>query len=118
MILVGANNVKFGELKDNLSNSYLIGEYQYPKNREGLVSILNNWKGSKKQQLTTNNTATLREKVSFVQKYSDRDGKNGKRVNEVGEEQCHHCKKKDGHWIYECPDLSPDNRDKIKKDGA
>ena len=48
MLLVGANIAKFGELKDEFSISYLIGDDQYPKNREGMVSILNSWKESKK----------------------------------------------------------------------
>ena len=54
MISVGANNEKFGELKDDLSNSYLLGENQYPKNREVLVGLLNNGRGSRinKQQQT------------------------------------------------------------------
>ena len=47
MIFVWANNAKFGELNDDLSNSYLLGDDKYPKNRVGLVGLLNNWKGSK-----------------------------------------------------------------------
>ena len=71
MILVGANNGKFGELEDDLSNIY-----QYPKTREGIVSLLENWKGPKKQQPTTTTTTTVQDKVTFVG-----SNKNGKRVN-------------------------------------
>ena len=99
MILVGAKNAKFGDLKDNLSNSYLLGDYQYHKNRGGVVSLINNCKGSKKQQPTTTNTTTVQYKVEFVQKYANRDDKNGKRVNTEGKEECHHCWNKCGHWI-------------------
>ena len=42
MLLVGVNNEKFGEMKDNLSNIYLIRDNQYYNKREGLVGLLNN----------------------------------------------------------------------------
>ena len=57
----------------------------------------------------------MQDEVAFVQKDLDSEGKNGKRVNAVGKEQCHHFRNNDGHWIYECPDISLDNRDNIKK---
>ena len=84
MISVGANNEKFGELKDDLSNSYLLGENQYPKNREGLIRLLKKFKGSKKQPTTTN-TTTAQYGVVFIKKYSDSDNNNGKRVNTADE---------------------------------
>ena len=101
------NNAKFGEIKDDLYSSYLLRDNQYPNNREGIVSITNNWKGSNKQQPTTTNNTTVQDEVEFVQKYAEIDDKNGKRVNAAGEEKCHHYGKRDGHWIYECPDISP-----------
>ena len=67
MILVGENNAKFGDIKDNLSNSYLIKKDHYPNNRAGLVSLLNNWKGYNKQP-TTKNTTTVQHKVAFRKK--------------------------------------------------
>ena len=107
MLLAGSKNAKFGDIKDELSNSYLIRDNHYPNNREGIVSITNNWKGSNKQQPTTTNNTTVQDEVEFVQKYAEIDDKNGKRVNAAGEEKCHHYGKRDGHWIYECPDISP-----------
>ena len=56
MLLVGEKNVNFGDMKDNLSNSYLIREDHYPNNRAGIVSLLINWKGYNKQPTTTNTT--------------------------------------------------------------
>ena len=54
--------------------------------------------------------------MAFLKKNTDGNHKNGKIVSKAGEEQCHHCRKKNGHWIDECPDLAPDKRDHIKKD--
>ena len=101
-----------------MSNNYLLGDKQYPNNREVLLSLLNKWRGSKKQQPKTTTKTTIQEEVEFVQKYTDRDDKNGKRVNEAGQEQCQHCGNKDGPCIDECPDLSPAKRKNIKKDGT
>ena len=42
MLLVGDKNAKFRDIKDDLSNSYLIGDDQYPKKREGIFGLLNN----------------------------------------------------------------------------
>ena len=89
MLFVGTTNAKFGNLKDDLSNSYLLGDDQYPKNMEGIVSLLKNWKGYRKQNPTTTNTTTVQEEVAFLQNEADSDAKNGKRVNAAGEEQCH-----------------------------
>ena len=49
IMLVGVNSVRFGGLKDNLFSSYLLGGYKYPKTREDVVGLLNNYKGPKKQ---------------------------------------------------------------------
>ena len=45
------------------------------------------------------NTTAVKDEVEFIQKDADSDNKNGKRLNAVCEKQCHHCGKKDGHWI-------------------
>ena len=88
-------------MKDELFNSYLLEDDQYPTNREGLVSLLNNWKGSKRQQPTTMNTTTVKYEVVFVQKDAYIGDKHSKRVNAGGEEHCHHCWNKYGQWIDE-----------------
>ena len=98
---MGAKNAKFADINDNLSNSHLLRDNKYPENRDSLVILLGNWKGSNKQQPTTKNMTTMQDKVEFVQKDAESNNKNGKRMNAAGEEQCHHCGKKDGHWIYE-----------------
>ena len=85
MLLVGAKNAKFGELKDDLSNRYLLGDNHYPNNSEVLVILLNNWKGYKKQQPTTMNTSTVQDEVVFMKKYAYISDRNGKRVNAAGE---------------------------------
>ena len=99
--------MKFGELMDNLSNGYLLGDNHYPNNSEVLVILLNNWKGYKKQQPTTMNTSTVQDKVVSVQKDAYINNMNGKRVNAAREYQFQHCRKKDWPWIDECPDISP-----------
>ena len=115
MLLVGENHAKFGDIKDNLSNSYLIKKDHYPNNRAGLVSLLNNWNGYNKQP-TIKNTTTVKHKVASAKKDEDKNYKNGKRVNAEGKEQCHHCGKKYGKCINSCPDLSTVKWEHIKKD--
>ena len=95
---MGANNAKFGEMKDNLYNNYLLRDDQYPKNREVLVVLINNCTGSKNQQTTTN-TTTMQDEVVFIQKDADSNDKKGKRVNVAGKEQCYHSGNSYGHWI-------------------
>ena len=63
----GEKNANFWDLKYNFSNIYMLGKYQYPKNREGLAVLINNWKGSKKQPTTTN-TTTVQDDVEFIKK--------------------------------------------------
>ena len=53
--------------------------------------------------------------MAFAKKDADKNYKTGKRVNAAGEEQCHHCGKKYGHCINECPDLSTVKSEQIKK---
>ena len=108
MLLMRANNEKFGEPKNDFSNSYLLRDDQYTKNREGIFILLNNWKGSKKQQPITMNTNTINDEVALVEKYTDIHVNNGKRVTAAGEEQCQHYEKKYGHCIDKLTDLSPE----------
>ena len=82
--ICGGKNEKFGELKDNLSKIYLLGYDQYPKKREGLVNLLNNWKGYKKQQQKKTRTTTVQYEVAFLQEGAYSGNKNGKRVNAAG----------------------------------
>ena len=42
MILVGANVVRLGGLKEDLFNSYLLGGDKYPKTREDVVGLMKN----------------------------------------------------------------------------
>ena len=108
MLLMRENNAKFGEPKNDFSNSYLLGDDQYTKNREGIFIPLNNCKGSKKQQPITMNTNTIKDEVALVEKYTDIHVNNGKRVTAAGEEKCQHCEKNYGHCIDKLTDLSPE----------
>ena len=65
MMLVGVNAVRFGGLKDNLFSSYLLGGYKYPKTREDVVGLLNNYKGPKKQH--QHDKWGVQEELAFVQ---------------------------------------------------
>ena len=78
--------MKFGEMKDNLYNNYLLRDDQYPKNREVLVVLINNCTGSKNRQTTTN-TTTMQYNLAFLQKAADSYNNNGKRVKVSGKEQ-------------------------------
>ena len=48
MMLVGANAVRLGGLKDDLFNIYLLSGYRHPKRREDVVGLPKNYKGTKK----------------------------------------------------------------------
>ena len=60
----------------------------------------------------------MQYEVAFLQEGAYSGNKNGKRVNAAGEEQCHHCSKKDGNLIDEWHDLSPDKMYHINKNRA
>ena len=65
MMLVGANAVRFGGLKEYLFNSYLLGGDMYPKTREDVVGLLKNYKVPKKQQ--QHDKWGVQEEIDFVQ---------------------------------------------------
>ena len=50
MMLVWVNDVRFGGLKDDLFNSYLLSGDKFPMTIEDSVGLLNNYKVLKKQQ--------------------------------------------------------------------
>ena len=108
MILVGANAVRFGGLKDDLFISYLLGGYRYPKTREDVMGLLNNYKGPKKQQ--NNDKWGMQEELAFVQNIEEE-----KKANTMDGTRCHVCNK-EGHWGDKCPILLPEEQAHRKKD--
>ena len=73
IMLVGENAVRFGELKDDLFSSYLLGGDKYPKTREDVMGLMKNYKGLKKQH--QNDMWGVQEELSFSQ--------NGKEENKA-----------------------------------
>ena len=97
MMLVGATAVWFGGLKDDLFSSYLLGGDKYPKTREDVIGLLNNYKSPKKQH--QHDKWGVQEKLSFVQ-----NGEEEKKVNAMEGTKCQVCNK-EGHWGDDCPTL-------------
>ena len=97
MMLVGDNAVRFGGLKDDLFNSYLLGGDKYPKTREDVVGLLNNYKGPKKQH--QHEKWGVQEEPAFVQNSEEE-----KKANVMEGTKCHVCNK-EGHWGDKCPTL-------------
>ena len=98
MMLVGANAVRLGGLKDDLFNSYLLGGDKYPNTREDGVGLLNNCKIPKKQH--QHDKWGLQEELAFVQ-----NGEEENKVNAMEGTKCHICNN-EVHWGDECPTLS------------
>ena len=98
-MLVGANALRFGGLKEDFFNSYLLGGDKYPKTREDVVGLMKNYKGLKKQH--QNDMWGVQEELALSQ-----NGKEEKKSNTMEGTKLNVCNK-EGHWGAECPTLSP-----------
>ena len=86
IMLVWENAVRFGEMKDDCFNRYLLGGDNYPKTREDVVGLLNNYKDPKKQH--QNYKWGVKEELAFVQ-----NGEEEKKLNTMEGTKWHVCNK-------------------------
>jgi len=91
MLLRGADNGRYHQLKDDLSNNMSLGKDNYPKTMVETTRLLNEYKVPPRAQRVREN----QEGVAFVQ-----EGK----VVDVKNVTCYHCQKK-GHFRSDCPEL-------------
>ena len=134
LLLSGADNTRYGQLKTDLENENLKGKDAYPKNYKQIMKLLNNYKsvvgraaafgnnrivdnpGGVAFLQSTNPNQRYQKKVRppgaarAVVKAKDTDAT--KRVNSKGESHCFHCGKAD-HWADTCPDLSEEQKAQI-----
>jgi hypothetical protein len=134
LLISGANNWRYGQLKDQLANNYLLGTDQYPNTYKKGMQILGNYQASRTSvpfcaSLNDTGVAFLQrggqgghggrggqgkagDKMDGTSNGSSRDnvstmtGKSGDgpRTNSKGESHCFHCGAAN-HWAYECPDV-------------
>ena len=88
MFLSGADGNRYWKLREELSNDYAKGANNYPETLDGMLRLLNNYKGPKSTG-ANNRVRAGGEGVAFLQ---DQKGR------------CWHCGKV-GHRKNECPDL-------------
>jgi hypothetical protein len=135
LLISGADRRKYGKLKDELANNYLLGTDQYLDTFEKALRILRNYQtmtNSLPYRPSPNNTG-----VAFFQqggrggrgagrggqgRGDDKSGSTGggatgddvsamtgrtgeSRTNSKGESHCFNCGSP-SHWAYECPQLS------------
>jgi hypothetical protein len=135
LLISGADKRKYGKLKDELENNYLLGTDQYPDTFEKALRILGNYQtmiNSLPYRPSPNDTG-----VVFLQRggrggreagrggqgrgndksrstgggaieddVSVMTGRTGEsRTNSKGELLCFNCGSP-SHWVYECPQLS------------
>ena len=85
----------------------LLGRDRYPKTRDDVVGLLNNYKGPNKQQ--QHEKWGVQEDLALVQNSEEE-----KKVNAMEGTKCHVCNK-EGNWGNECPTLSPEEQAQRKK---
>ena len=115
IMLNDANKDRYGGLKSKLENAQLLGGNDFPKSREDLMVILNNFKDETK---TTNyNKLSDPEQVGFAENgevvsqakpaAAPTTVASGVKMNQSGKYACHKCGVKD-YWYYECPNQTAD----------
>ena len=121
-MLLQADRYRFSRLKGDLADDFLFGRDNYPKNREDLLCIMNEFKGGRAQPAQPKLARVAEpEDVAFIQKQEqepEAPPAGEKKTNRAGQSKCYNCGKDDGHWEDECPDLSAAERAKLKDDRA
>ena len=117
----GANKDCYGGLEAKLENAQLLRGDDFPKTREYLIGILNNFKDETKT--TEYDKSSAPWQVAF---YENREvvgqanpaaapaaAASSVKMNAAGKSTCHECGAKD-HWSYECPKHTADKRARLK----
>eukprot|EP00956_Cyclotella_meneghiniana_P042120 scaffold248363_cov77-Cyclotella_meneghiniana.AAC.3 len=135
-MLSGAQERRYGGLKLQLENDYTLGNDRYPKDTEGVLGLMNNYRDpyQRRQYRTPDDRGGQPKEedgLQFVQEGTN-EGNEGAvmaqqgkkpggetKTNSKGESNCFHCGAKD-HWITDCPDLNEANKGSLmmQLDGA
>ena len=141
LLISGADKRKFGKLKDELANDFLLGTNHYPDTYDKAIRILTNYQMTRLNmpyRASPNDVG-----VAFLQRggrggrgaqgrgagrgdksVGSGSGKDGDdvstitgRTNEVktnskGESHCFNCGGSD-HWAYECPQLTKEQQEQL-----
>jgi hypothetical protein len=127
LLIIWADKQRYGRLKDNLANNYLLGTNQYPGTFEEALCILENYQEPKTNHPFRGSSHSdgvgtgggagqgrgagqgLGSNASVsTSKTSSTNGSGpveGPRTNNRGESHCHNCMKTD-NWAYNFPYLS------------
>eukprot|EP00956_Cyclotella_meneghiniana_P028544 scaffold66757_cov136-Cyclotella_meneghiniana.AAC.1 len=135
-MLSGAQERRYGSLKLQLENDYTLGNDRYPKDTEGVLGLLNNYRdpyqrrqyrpgeergGQPKEEdgLQFVQEGTNEEKEGAIMAQQGKKPGGEAKTNSKGESNCFHCGGKD-HWVTDCPDLNEANKGSlmIQLDGA
>jgi hypothetical protein len=142
LLISGADKRRYGRLKDELANSYLLGTDQYPNTYEKGMQILGNYQASRTSIpfcTSPNDTGVVflqrggqggrgaqggqgkagDKKDSTSNRRGGEDvstmtGKSGdgSRTNIKGESHCFHCRGAN-HWAYKFPELTGDQQGQL-----
>ena len=142
-MLSGANNSKYGALKDTLENAYTLGDDKYPRDMEQTLGQLNNYIGPRQarhnqpyphgggsnddedgvQCLQADgdkdaSKSDAKEGAVMAQAKTKTEGKEEK-TNKQGESGCYHCGDT-SHWIMNCSKLTEAKKGQLflQLDGA
>jgi Reverse transcriptase (RNA-dependent DNA polymerase)/Zinc knuckle len=121
--LLGADRIRYGKLIEDMENSYLQGQNNYPKTINDAYNLLSNWKQDPRNMVRIGAGGT--DGVQFVNNgtENENDGtllanngtsKKGGKSNK-SEVTCFNCGKK-GHYADSCPEKGKDEND--EEDGA
>jgi hypothetical protein len=94
IFLAGADRAQFGTLIENLNNSYLAGNDQYPVSLDGTLTLLPHYQGHRGGEHMDNDKNVSRE-TSFAQRKP-------RKAKQLARICCWNCNE-DGHYQSDCP---------------
>ncbi|KAL7447592.1 hypothetical protein ACHAXS_006643 [Conticribra weissflogii] len=111
LVLNGADNGRYKQLKDDLHNQHMMGTDNYPKTVEHAVKLLNNYKTTKVRGY--NPRIGKEEHVAMIQYGANEKAekeKKGKKKKKKDEVECFRCGEL-GHYASECNKAHADSVD-------
>jgi hypothetical protein len=119
MLLRGADSIRYGPLKTELSNDMTKGQDNYPKTMVEAARLLNDYKVSVRAQRARDNPG---EGMAFVQdrgggRRGGGGGSRGSGNRDPDDPNCWHCGKP-GHVMRRCPDLAVEGIDNFHIDDS
>jgi hypothetical protein len=94
IFLAGADKARFGTLIENLNNSYLAGNDQYPVSLDGTLTLLSHYQGHRGGEHMDDNKNVSRE-TSFARRKP-------RKAQQLARIRCWNCNEY-GHYQSDCP---------------